>query len=231
MKPRVLVYMPVAREVLISQRSMLEMDWHGFDMTLWFDREDNAAREHDWQPSSDVFQEWYERHARKLERARKHALAQGYDALMTIEDDILVPEDALQELWETDADIAYGLAVWRNEPHKWSATLSMEWGSHVTTYSDMPEHARQAWGHEVSCIGAGFFCTLIRRHVLEAVTFRRIHLGAADWALSADAVAAGFRQRTNTRVVCGHVDGETVYWPSSEHPFWRSESVAEKVLA
>jgi hypothetical protein len=151
--------------------------------------------------------------------------------LVRIEDDILVPPDALQALWETDADIAYGLAVWRNHPHKWSATLSMEWGSHIVTYSDMLEHALTAWGQVVNCIGAGFFCTLIRRPVLEALTFRRINEGAADWALSADAVATGFRQRTNTRVVCGHVDGETVYWPSGQYPFWRSERVAEKVLA
>jgi hypothetical protein len=82
--------------------------------------------------------------------------------------------------------------------------------------------------------GVGFGCTLIRRDVLEAVSFRLpddVARGGActDWMFAGDLAARGVHQVCHFGVVCGHIAMEPsarVIWPelaADGSPSWRYE--------
>ena len=166
----------------------------------------------------------------KYNRGRQMALELGYDALLCLEDDMIVPPDALTRLLACDADIAYGLTVWRHGKPGWSTRLALGEDGALRNLSDYPDAARALWGKVVDVAGTGTFCTLVRRRVLEALPWR---VDAAfpslccDWWLSVDAQRAGFSQKADLGVVCGHITREPtarVLWPDATATrLWRVE--------
>lgn len=179
-----------------------------------------------WQ-GVDHLPESHDRIAAKYEAARARCLDGGYDAMLCIEADMVVPPDALPRLAATEADVAYGLYVFRRPPWGWSAYSVID-GMVGWPLTTNPDRARADWGQVVEVDGVGLGCTLIRRHVLEAVPFRadgerhpngtRSH---CDWYAAQDWRAKGFRQVCDTGVRCGHIGelGRTgdvfpcVIWP------------------
>lgn len=156
----------------------------------------------------------YDNITAKSERARQMAVAGGYDALWSVDDDQVVPPDALERLIAADADIAYGLTVWRNAPHRWSAIMAADGDDTCVTLDMQPERARAAWESVIDVVGCGTFCTLIRRAVLERFTFERRGRHCWDWYLAADAVRVGFSQRCDTGLIVSHMlDGQRVLNP------------------
>lgn len=139
--------------------------------------------------------------------AREQVLAGEYAALMTVEADMIVPPDALERLWATGADIAYGLYCWRHGRREWSAysEVSERYGKSI---SEDEIAAKKAWGQVVKVAGVGMGCTLIKRHVLARLDFRLDEDDPAavccDWMLALDAQAEGFTQACDLGVVCGH---------------------------
>jgi hypothetical protein len=81
---------------------------------------------------------------RKYERGRQMALDLGYDAMLCLEDDIIVPRDTLTRLLACDADIAYGLTCWRHGTPVWSARVEEEGQPLGRVLSETPERARSA---------------------------------------------------------------------------------------
>src|SRR5689334_13795001 len=79
----------------------------------------------------DIFMPWCgygdgERDSRdiiteKYNAGRARVLSGAYDAMLCIESDMIVPEDALVKLAATGADVAYGVYVFRRTPWAWSA--------------------------------------------------------------------------------------------------------------
>lgn len=157
-------------------------------------------------------------------RAREIALALGVDAMLTVEDDMLIPDHAVSALIDAQADIAYALYVWRRPPHAWSAYWHLEDDGGLSVIMWDAERA-VAWLREravVSMRGVGMGCTLIRRAVLETIPFRLDQGRAApDWWLAYDARRAGFAQATHFGVICGHVTTTpslTALWPDPRGP-------------
>lgn len=156
----------------------------------------------------------------KYRLARQIFLRDGYDALLTVEDDMIVPPETLLELQRLDADIAYGLYVARNIPrHPWLVAYRLN-HTRVKFLSDKSEAARNAWGKVINSFGVGMGCTLIRRHVLEKIDFRVMsgagwgHGKANDWYFALDAREKGFTQQTHLGLVCGHIRANgMVLWP------------------
>ena len=165
----------------------------------------------------------------KYNAGRAKALAGGYDAMLTIESDMIVPPDAAVKLAATDADVAYGVYVFRRRPFDWNAySVLQEDALMGWPLSNVPERARLDWGSVVDVDGVGLGCTLIRRHVLEAFPFRadgikhmdgtRSH---ADWYAALDWMNAGYTQKCDLSVVCGHISAQNrkgklspcVMWP------------------
>lgn len=162
----------------------------------------------------------------KLNDARMAALNGGYDALLTIESDIIVPPDALKKMVAVDADVVYGLFALRlrfSEEHPWNVTTKLAEWEMVHLTSD-PEAARAAWGKVIECQGHGQGICLIHRRVLERLEFRTPQptVKAPDWYLSIDCQEQGFMQKHHLGVVCGHIDIDTkplrTYWPDPVSP-------------
>lgn len=187
-------------------------------------------------------------------KARHVVLNGRYDALLSIESDMIVPPDTVGRLIECDADIAYGLYVWRHKLKRWSAYKDLNlWGGHSISYNHSGQDAREAWGKIIDVAGLGMGCTLISREVLRAVSFRlqdgkhdwiaeeyaadfkmmgfdphreRKQMMCDDWLLAMDAQHYGFSQRTNMNVICGHIDGDRVLWPDpNNEKLFRTEPV------
>jgi len=152
------------------------------------------------------------------EEARTIALDRGVDALMCVEADIVPPANAVEQLDCAGADVTYGLYVWRGQ-RLWSAYSTVGENQGVSLSAD-PARARAEWGRVIDVQGVGLGCTLIRRHVLEAVTFR---LPSEDpegiccaWMFAVDCNRLRFSQRAHLGVVCGHVlhsSSAGVLWP------------------
>lgn len=165
----------------------------------------------DARPPTDA----YDAVTTKYVRAQETFLAGKYDALLTIEDDIIAPRDALARLLETEGDVCYALYVSRRS-HKWLAYTEIV-GEDGRSLSDDPELARRTWGSVIEVQGVGLGCTLIRRHVLESISFRRSGQGCCDWYLAQDCIERGFRQVCDTGLLAGHIEvcrgTPFVLWP------------------
>lgn len=157
----------------------------------------------------------YENLRNKHNAARARVLAEGFDALFSVEADMIVPPDALDKLAQVDADIAYGLYCGRTS-YIWLLMTEVGAARGRSIVADEAV-ARGAWGKVIESKGAGMGCTLIHRRALEQLTFRierAQKLFADDWYLALDAQAAGLRQAHDTSVVCGHIlRNGAVVWP------------------
>jgi len=187
--------MPIVRGDVWPQAidSMYGMEWDGqLDFLQLMGGDDPAT------PVENI--------TRKYNEARDVALKGGYDALMTQESDTIVRRDALERLATVDADVAYGLYIWRRGGYFWNAysTVTEKRGRSI---SRDPKMAKEVWGKVIETKGVGMGCTLIRRHVLEAFPFRRAPSmnWCCDWALALDCQKAGFVQKHDLGVICGHI--------------------------
>lgn len=159
---------------------------------------------------TNSLQEKHKRIMEKYRRARQLTLDGGYDALFTIEADMVVPGDALMKLAEVDADVVYGLYVSRHTLN-WYANLLIN--GRKAKINRNPSLRRRLWHKVVESTGVGFGCTLIRRHVLESLDFRIGGNSAADTYFAEDCMKMGYKQAHDLRVVCGHISNDEVIWP------------------
>ncbi len=163
---------------------------------------------------------------KKYLKGREIALAGGYDALLCVEADMIVPPLALERLARISCEVAYGLYVSRHATRRWLAFLELN-ANKGKSLSDNPELARKLWGGACVTRGAGLGCTLIHRSVLERIPFRADKGGAAcDWAFAHDCVDNGITQMTDLGVVCGHItSSKTVLWPDiTQEALYREEA-------
>lgn len=203
----------------------------------------------DWIVShnDNPFNNGYDNVTYQHNKARDIALTGGYDALLSFEADMIVPQFAIQGLIDCEADIAYGLYVWRHNLKRWSAYYEMGlFGGR--SFSLEHDRARQAWGTIQDVAGLGMGCTLIKRHVLETLEFRLfdgredwlsdkiVQAGKRigrdlnprkdmrqmvhdDWLLALEAGHYGLTQRCNFSVICGHIESDgRILWPSVAAP-------------
>lgn len=193
----VLVYVPMLRLYGKALQSIMRLEWDGrLDITI--------VKGDDVQTPRDK-QARFEAVARKYEHGRQLALAGDYDAMLCIEDDMIVPADTVQRLAAVDADVAYGLYCWRNSGwHKWNAYTELS-SDHGTSLSDDRQAAQAAWGQVVTVDGIGQGCTFVHRRVLETITFHTYLKACSDWGLALDCKRLGFRQKCDLGVVCGHM--------------------------
>lgn len=174
----------------------------------------------------------YERVTALYNQVRERFLAGPYDALLTVEADMLIPSFALRRLMATGADVAYGLYVWRHGPHHdWSAYVLGADGAMQSLYQADPSAATVAYeqGAVMDVAGVGLGCTLIKRHVLERLPFRRGDGTACnDWFFALDCRFVGYRQACDFGVVCGHITdwpAVPVLWPDPACTGgWRTEA-------
>jgi hypothetical protein len=138
---------------------------------------------------------------------RELCLNGRYDALVTVEQDMVLPAEALATLWEDGAAVVYGTYMLRHgRPvinalrHEGNSNLGMS----LSLYRGALPQAIKAGRMEVS--GVGFGCTLIRRSVLAAIPFRLDGFGnAPDMPFALDCLRQGIEQIARFDVACGHI--------------------------
>lgn len=182
----------------------------------------------------------------KYNAARAIALDRGYDAMLTVESDMRVPADALEQLAAAAAPVAYGTYAFRRLPALLNAFPVMDPDA-MAGYplSQVPDKLRAQWGQVIEVDGVGLGCTLIRREVLSAVPFRidrsRPHqdgsLSHCDWYFALDCLERDVRQVAHLGVLCGHISpcdlagqpNPSVLWPdldAADTGFVRCEAFA-----
>ena len=153
----------------------------------------------------------------QYKKARLWALRGRYDALLTIEHDMIVPPDALVNLLDTKGDVIYGIYPLRRGLPILNIAVPVDDHWLGRSISSFPRIYEKAWKRkEFECVGYGLGCTLIHRNVLSDIDFRfndKINHPAPDLVFSLDCVKAGFRQVARFDVKCGHIkaDGVVLY--------------------
>jgi hypothetical protein len=161
--------------------------------------------------------------------ARQRIINGDYEYLFIIEHDMIVPEDALVKMLATDADVVYGLYLFRKNKPILNAyrTVNSRWPDmSLSLFPEIVKKAKAQGWIEVS--GAGFGCTLIKRHVLEKIDMHRSELDgypSPDVPFAADCMRNGFKQVCRFDVICGHIkpNGDILI------PFKRGEAMSESI--
>ena len=161
--------------------------------------------------------------------ARQRILDGNYDYLFIVEHDMIIPEDALVKMLATDADVVYGLYLFRQGKPLLNAAraVNSKWPDmSLTNFPEIVKKAREQGWIEVS--GGGFGCTLIRRKVLETFEMRRNEVVGSpcpDMPFAADCMRNGFKQVCRFDVICGHIkpNGDILI------PFKRGEAMSESI--
>jgi hypothetical protein len=148
----------------------------------------------------------------KYQRAQRLALAGGYDALVTVEHDMVLPPDALQKLADTTgAGVVYAPYVLRHGNYSlstWQYCGENSLGMSLTLYPRELARYRQAGVGRIS--GCGWGCTLIHRNVLERIP---LHSGngsnpTGDIQFAMDCLRAGVIAYGRFDIPCGHFNTE-----------------------
>jgi hypothetical protein len=146
--------------------------------------------------------------AHQVQVMRWRFLAGSYDALWLVEHDMTCGPNTLQTLYDTDADVVYApylLRHGRPVSSAWRYENARNLGESLSLYPAELAQARQAGHAKVS--GIGFGCTLMRRHVVQAIEFRG-NEHAPDIPFAQDALRLGYTSIARFDVAAGHIHGE-----------------------
>ena len=170
-----------------------------------------AAQRFDGQVTHEV--SWHNPHGTKManvtaqyQRGRELMLAGEYDAMVTVEHDMVLPGHTLQTLWDDGAPVVYAPYLLRHgQPvlSAWQKKNERNLGMSLSLYPRELAQARQAGRWEVSGVGMG--CTLIRREVVERIPFRGAPDSAPDIPFATDCLRGGVTQIARFDVACGHI--------------------------
>ncbi len=205
----VMVFVPVYRLEPRTMQAVMELEWDGVITRVF--QTDN--------PTADGVYN----HLHQYTRGRESFLAGRYDAMLIIEHDIVPPKDTLKKLAALSVDMAYGVYIFRD---KHSNTVNI-----FERYPDNNGERARNTGESLSCkpwlmwrairerkwpcSGGGLGCILIRRRVLEKISFRMEDgHGYCDTPFTDEAYTAGFSMAADMTVLCEHIEKDgTIYKP------------------
>jgi hypothetical protein len=162
--------------------------------------------------------------AMKYNKAREMVLNGDYDALLTVEADMIIPPDALKKLACVDSHVIYGLYVSRYNLQWFLYLEGPERGKQISRDKRL---RRRIWGKIVESVGIGNGCTLIHRNVLERIAFEASTGVAPDWNFAHACKRHDFKQAHDCSVVCGHINGKEIVWPDPQFRY-RIEQMKQK---
>ncbi len=153
------------------------------------------------------------------EKMRRVALTQGYDRVFIVEQDMIVPDDALEKLLECRTPVATGLYALRHgDP---APNLFRHGGKGVKTLGSglkWPE-VQKDWGKTITVTGGAMGCLLVDRTALDFI-FMIDECRAPDMKFMSHCATRGIETKARLDVVCGHIrpNGE-VLWPDKDTGF------------
>jgi len=193
---RVLLYVPSYREIPEARESWIKQKASDVWADLFIVRY-NPFPGGDSYNNLDV----------KSEIARKIAIDHEYDYFFNVEDDIVLPDNALELLLKENTKVVSGLYRLRWEKSG-TCRLSVGIKDLNIPYSrkERPLEAEDIhqWGEIIECTHVSCGCLLIQRDVLpelEGVMGR-------DYLISLRLRQLGYTLFCHTGVLCGHVDQE-----------------------
>lgn len=204
---RVLVFTPTYND-LLQPETVASIDALEFDGELQWELSDENPY-----PGRDM-----RNCVHQFRKGRQIAIEGGYDALMLIEHDMIVPKNTVQRLWDTPAQVVYGTYMLRHGMHcvnLFQYVNDRATGMSLSIYPRELQMARQQGWIRVS--GAGFGCLMIKRPVFAHVPFRDVG-NAPDLPFAEDCIMRKIECIGRADVICGHIDtltGETL-WPFEE---------------
>ena len=157
----------------------------------------------------------------QYQQAREWFLKMGeYEAMLTVEHDNVLPDpEAVKRMVETPGDVVYAPYMLRHGARilsTWQYINDRNLGMSLSHYQAELHQAREEIVHRVS--GAGFGCTLIRRHVLETIEFSgpsaRDQNHCPDLRFAEDCLRKRF-------IAYGRFDVPVLHWDGAVwlHPF------------
>ncbi len=141
---------------------------------------------------------------------RQKALDEGYDYLLNVDQDIILPRNAIEVLLSHGKEIISGLyfnPIKRGDNLKMSPTMWVSFSGDKSRMVPIKDDvALGSYMIEIASCGSG--CLMIHRNVLEKVKFRydlNEGPGVDDVFFCADAKKAGFKIYADTAVKCIHM--------------------------
>lgn len=143
-------------------------------------------------------------------------LAGSWDALLTVEHDMIPPAHALQALWDANKPVVYGVYMLRHGAavlNAWEYTGGRSLGESLSIQHRRSRPQRLEGLVRVS--GVGFGCTLIRREVLVRLPMHGAGVGdrSPDVPFAEDCNRYGIEQYAHFGVLCGHIHEGRALWP------------------
>ena len=193
---RILVYTPTYDDMLRPE-TVASVEAQKFDGELDYEIDDRSL--HAGRSMKEVCE--------KYRDARQMALDGGYDALLTVEHDMVIPPHAVQSLWRTQAQVVYGAYMLRHGTHvvnlfRYENTHAV--GMSMSLYPMQLRAAKRRKAVRVS--GAGFGCTLFLKEALMRCPFQIFEDNPPDMAFAGDCVRANVLQVGRFDVACLHID-------------------------
>jgi len=144
---------------------------------------------------------------------RKFFLKGGYDYLLWIDSDIVLPPNAVEKLLSHEKELVTGVYAGRLSVENTTQILPVLYG-----LTDDPEFAGQYSMDAVlgddffEIAAAGLGCCLVKRNVLEKVNIRyyKDTMAGEDIAFFEDSRKAGFKAYADTSVKCRHMEADGV---------------------
>ncbi len=216
-----------ACEASIKMQVGVEFDWHVTTDNPWPVYDEHGDRVYNY---GNVLHQY--RQAREWFLQAHDRAGNPYEALLTVEHDNVLPDpDAVQRMMNTPGDVIYAPYLLR---HGQKILSTFQWindrnlGMSLSNYPHELRQARAAVVHRVS--GAGFGCTLIRRHVLTEIQFTgasdRDQNECPDLRFAEDCLRRGFRSYGRFDVPVMHYDDGYCF-----HPFQSRRNGVNKYTA
>lgn len=146
-------------------------------------------------------------------RARQMALDGGFDALLFVEHDMLVPADVAQAMFDTGKPVVYAPYLFRHGMYTLSTfqyVNDRNMGQSLGEYPAELAQARKAGLWRIS--GTGWGCTMVRREVLERITFHQGDAEYSDIPFSRDCLHNGIAMFGLFTHPCLHYDPIEKLW-------------------
>ena len=145
----------------------------------------------------------------QYQRARQLMLDGGYDAMLTVEHDMIIPADAVELMMAhsrtQNAGVVYAPYMLRHGTKvlsTWQKTDGRNPGMTLSMYpKELATYKARGWG-EIA--GVGWGCTLIQRSVLQQVQVHDEDGSAGDIPFATDCLRLGIKQIGAFDVPCQH---------------------------
>lgn len=141
----------------------------------------------------------------KRNKAVKYALDNGFDRILFLDDDVIMPPNAIRKMWLHDKEIISGVYYTKRE-ESMPIVIEKEGGGAWVNYPK--DKIFEAWGHPMGC-------SLIKTSVFKDMNYPYFHTpddnsqlkrGTEEHLFWKQCDSLGIRRFIDPTIQCGHID-------------------------